>query len=77
MDNLGLLPYIKYNVKPIGQELKKKIINFILENRTAEEYLIENFDKNSSFYPINMDFWKSIVEPGEIPDVFVNNSKME
>ena len=76
MDNLGLLPYIKYNVKPIGQELKKKIINFILENRTAEEYLIENFDKNSSFYPINMDFWKSIVEPGEIPDVFVNNSKI-
>ena len=76
MDNLGLLPYIKYNVKPIGQELKKKIINFILDNRTAEEYLIENFDKNNSFYPINMDFWKSIVEPGEIPDVFVNNSKI-
>jgi len=76
MDNLGLLPYIKYNVKPIGQELKKKIINFILDNRTAEEYLIENFDKNSSFYPINMEFWKSIVEPGEIPDVFVNNSKI-
>ena len=76
MDNLGLLPYIKYNVKPIGQELKKKIINFILKNRTAEEYLIENFDKNNSFYPINMDFWRSIVEPGEIPDVFVNNSKI-
>ena len=76
MDNLGLLPYIKYNVKPIGQELKKKIINFILNNRTAEEYLIENFDKNNSFYPINIDFWKSIVEPGEIPDVFVNNSKI-
>ena len=74
MDNLGLLPYLKFNIKPLGQELKKKIINFILNDKTAEEYLIENFDSNNIFYPINMEFWKSLIEPGTTPEFEVNNS---
>ena len=74
MDNLGLLPYLKFNIKPLGQELKKKIINFILNDKTAEEYLIENFDSNNIFYPINMEFWKSLIEPGTTPEFKVNNS---
>ena len=74
MDNLGLMPYLKFNVKPLGQELKKKIINFILCEKTAEEYLIENFDSSSTFYPINIEFWKSLIEPGRNPEFEVNNS---
>ena len=74
MDTLGLLPYLKFGVKLIAQDLKKKIINFILNNKTAEEYLIENFDKCEYFYPININFWNSIIEPGVIPEIEINNS---
>ena len=74
MDSFGLLPYVKYKVKPVGQDLKKKIINFILNNRTAEEYLIQNFDKCEYFYVINMTYWKSLIEPGTLPEIEVNNS---
>ena len=74
MDTFGLMPYLKFNVKPIGQELKKKIINFILNKRTAEEYLVENFDDNNVFFAINMPFWNSLVNPEEFPEIEVNNS---
>ena len=74
MDTLGLIPYLKFGVKLIGQDLKKKIINFILNNKTAEEYLIENFDKYEYFYPLNITFWNSIIEPGAIPEIEINNS---
>jgi hypothetical protein len=73
LDTFSLLPYLKFKVKPIGQDLIKRIINFILDNKTAEEYLDENFDKNEKFYPINMTFWKSLIEPGIIPEMEVNN----
>ena len=45
-----------------------------MDEKTAEEYLIENFDSSSTFYPINMEFWKSLIEPGRIPEFEVNNS---
>ena len=61
MDTLGILPYLKFGVKVEGQELKKKLINFILNNKSAEEYLIENFDQCNDFYPINIQFWNSLV----------------
>ena len=35
---------------------------FTLNNKTSEEYLIENFDDNEEFYPINMTFWKSLID---------------
>ena len=73
MDNLGLLPYLKFGVKNESQDLKKKIVNFILNEKTAEEYLIENFDKCDDFYPINMEFWNSLIEKGKIPDIEINN----
>ena len=74
MDTLGLLPYLKFGVKIIGQELKKKVIKFILNNRTAEDYLIENFDKYDFFYPINMPFWNSLISPDIYPEIEVNNA---
>jgi hypothetical protein len=73
LDSFGLLPYLKFKVKPLGQDLIKRIINFILDNKTAEEYLKENFDKNDKFYPINMTFWKSLIEPGIIPEMEIHN----
>ena len=60
MENLGFLPYIRYNLKTDDKQLQKKIINFMLNNKTAEEYLIENFDKYNKFYPINIEFWNSL-----------------
>ena len=74
MENLGLLPYIRYNIEVQGQDLKKRIINFILKQRTIEEYLIENFDKNDKFYPISKEFWNSIIEPDVMPELKINNS---
>jgi len=74
MDNLGLLPFLRYNIKPKQIELKKKIINYILNNKSAEEYLIDNFEANNKFYPINIDFWNSITAPGRYPKDLVNNS---
>ena len=61
MKNLGLIPYIRYNLYVKESELKKVIINFILGKKTAEEYLIENFDNNEKFYPINIKFWNSLI----------------
>ena len=60
MENLGLLPYVRYNLGTIDKTLQKKIINFMLNNKTAEQYLIENFDKCDKFYPINIEFWNSL-----------------
>ena len=74
IETFGLLPYLKFGVKPIGQDLLKRIINFILNKKTAEEYLIENFDKCDYFYPINMTFWNSLIEPNIAPEIEMNNS---
>ena len=74
MEILGLLPFLRYNVKPVDPKLKKKIINFILNNKTVYDYLSDNFEMNSKFYPINMDFWKSIIDSEKIPQDQVNNS---
>ena len=61
MENLGYLPYVRYNLETENQELKKKIINFILNKKSAEDYLKENFDKCNKFYPINKTFWDSLI----------------
>ena len=61
MENLGYLPYVRYNLETENQVLKRKIINFILNKKSAEEYLIENFDKCNKFYPINKKFWDSLI----------------
>ena len=74
MDNLGLLPYLKFGVKIESQYLKKKIVNFILNERTAEEYLNDNFDNCQYFYPINIEFWNSLMEKGRTPEIEINNS---
>ena len=77
MENLILLVYIRYNLKVEDESLKKKIINFILNKKTAEEYLIENFDKFDKFYPVNKQFWDSLIKenPGENEtELKINNS---
>ena len=74
MENLGLLPYIRYHINVQGQDLKKRIINFILNQKTIEEYLIENFDKNDKFYPISKEFWNSIIDSDVLPELKINNS---
>ena len=74
MDNLGLLPFLRYNIKPKQIELKKKIINYILNSKSVEEYLMNNFESNNKFYPINIDFWNSIIEPERYPTDIINNS---
>ena len=74
MEILGLLPFLRYNVNPVDPKLKKKIINFILNDKSVYDYLSDNFETNSKFYPINMDFWKSIIDSGQIPQNQVNNS---
>jgi len=61
MENLGYLPYVRYNLETENQVLKKKIINFILNKKSAEDYLKENFDKCNKFYPINKKFWDSLI----------------
>ena len=66
MENLGYLPYVRYNMKPEDQESKKKIINFILNEKSAEDYLKENFDKCNKFYPINKKFWDSLTNNDKI-----------
>ena len=77
MENLILLVYIRYNLKVEDESLKKKIINFILNKKTAEECLIENFDKFDKFYPVNKEFWDSLIKEniGENePELKINNS---
>ena len=74
MEILGLLPFLRYGVKPVDSELKKKIINYLLNNKTSEEYLIDNFDKIDKFYAINISFWKSIITPGKYPLNKIDNS---
>ena len=76
LENLTLLAYIRYNLKAEEQPLKKKIINFILNKRTVEEYLIDNFDKNERFYPINIEFWNNLInENQEVnQELKINNS---
>ena len=60
MENLRYLPYVRYNLETEDQELKKKIINFMLNKKSSEDYLKENFDKCNKFYPINKKFWDSL-----------------
>ena len=77
MGNLILLPYIRYNLKADDPELKKKIINFILNKKTAEEYLIEHFDECNKFYPVNIEFWNALTdEKNELnnAELKINNS---
>ena len=76
LENLTLLVYIRYNLKVEEQLLKKKIINFILNKRTVKEYLIDNFDKNERFYPINIEFWNNLInENQEVnQELKINNS---
>ena len=76
LENLTLLVYIRYNLKVEEQPLKKKIINFILNKRTVKEYLIDNFDKNERFYPINIEFWNNLInENQEVnQELKINNS---
>ena len=62
MDNLCLIPYIRFNMKTEDENLKKKIIKFILNEKTVEEYLKDNFDKCNKFYPININFWNSLID---------------
>jgi len=74
MYNLGLLPFLRYNIKPKQIELKKKIINNILNHKSVEEYLMDNFEANNKFYPITIDFWNSIISPERYPKEIINNS---
>jgi hypothetical protein len=35
---------------------------------------MNNFESNNKFYPINIDFWNSIIEPERYPTDIINNS---
>ena len=77
MENLGFLAYIRYNLDTKDQGLQKKIIKFILKERTAEQYLIDNFDKCDKFYPVNIEFWNSLIDntdSSEKTELKINNS---
>ena len=73
MENLILIPYIRYNLMADAPELKKKIINFILNKKTTEEYLIEHFDECNKFYPVNIEFWNALTDEQNEP----NNAELE
>ena len=76
MYNLGLLPYLRYGIKPTSKKQKKELIMFILNNKSLKQYLNDNFDKNSSFYLIEKKFWKSLIKSEDsFPDK-INNSKI-
>ena len=74
MKNLYLIPFIRYNLQAKEKNLKKQIIKYILNNKTVEEYLIENFDKNNYFYPINKEFWNSLIDDKDESELKINNS---
>ena len=76
MDNFGLLPYIKFGIKPIEQKVKKKIIKFYLRGKTVQEYLEDNFDTNDLFYAINTNFWDTLIDPETEIEKEVNNIKI-
>ena len=74
MDILAYLPYLRYGLKPVNNTHKKQLILHILNHKSINKYLYDNFDKNTSFYPINIDFCKSLIKSKEnIPDE-INNS---
>ena len=74
MKNIVLIPFIRYNLMATTQEIKKKVINYILNNKTAEEYLIDNFDKSNKFYPINIEFWNELTSDINECELNINNS---
>ena len=73
MENIVLIPFIRYNLIATTQEIEKKVINFILNKKTAEEYLIDNFDKNNKFYPINIEFWNELTSDINEGELKINN----
>ena len=74
MENIVLIPFIRYNLMATTQEIKKKVINYILNKKTAEEYLIDNFDKSNKFYPINIEFWNGLTSDINESELNINNS---
>ena len=50
------------------------MINYILNKKTAEEYLIDNFDKSNKFYPINIEFWNGLTSDINESELNINNS---
>ena len=74
MKNLFLLPYIRYNLEVDNFKLKKEIINYILNGKSVEKYIIDNFDKNEEFYPINKSFIDSLINKENQNEEKINNS---
>ena len=74
MENVILIPYIRYNLMAQTEEIKKKVINFILNKKTIEEYLINNFDNVNKFYPINIEFWNDLTSEINESELKINNS---
>ena len=77
----GLLPHLQFNIKVKDKNTKREIVYIILEkenikDKDCNDYLEKNFNNNDNFYPIEIEFWNTLVdESKEIPDM-VTNSKI-
>ena len=74
MGILGFLPYFRYGMKPIDDNHKKQLILYILNKKSILTYLEDNFDKCTSFYPINYNFWKNLIKSKENMPNKIDNS---
>ena len=79
LENFGLLPYLLFQAKTDDKNIKRKIIKEILRNENIdshEKYLEIKFSECDSFYAIDINFWKQLMNDNEEPPEYLNNSNI-
>ena len=82
LDNFGLLPYLEFKVKTNDKNVRKRLINDVLnedilaDGGNYEKYLEKNFEQGIYFYAIDINLWNSLIDPkADAPD-YLDNSKI-
>ena len=79
LDNFGLLPYLKFNVKAKDKKIKRRLVKDILKNENIdnyEKYLENKFDEYNYFYAIDINFWNILMNENEEAPDYINNSRI-
>ena len=79
LENFSLIPYSVFNVKPKDKIVIQKLINnyFIKEYyENYEDYLVTNFERYSTFYAIDINFWNNLNDPKAKGPDYIDNSRI-
>ena len=79
LENFGLLPYTEFKVKTSNKQIRKKLINDLLNRDNIgdhEKYLEKHFETSDFFYAIDVKFWNDLMDPNHEALDFLDNSRI-